>query len=58
MKVIIYFFCVFLAAVVQTILRSLLKNGVVQFIPGTFIIYFIAILCARKWCQAIDKKKK
>ena len=54
----IYFVCLLGASIIQVLLRSLLANGTVPFIPGTVIIYFIALGIARKWSNSYKEKKE
>ena len=58
MTALIYFVCFFCAAIIQTLLRSLLANGVVPFIPGRLIIYLGAIWAAKKWSSSYKENKE
>ena len=58
MIALIYFVCLLGASIIQALLRSLLASGAVPFIPGTVIIYFIALGIARKWSNSYREKKE
>lgn len=58
MPALIYFVCFLGAAIIQTLLRSLLENGAVPFIPGSLIIYLVAMWVARKWSNFYKDKKE
>ena len=52
MTALIYIVCFFGAAVVQVLLRSLLASGAVPIIPGSVVIYLVALWAARKWSSS------
>lgn len=58
MTALIYITCLFCAAIVQTILKSILHSGIVPVIPGSAVIYFIAFWTAKKWSNAYKEKKE
>ena len=58
MTALIYFVCFVGAALIQVLLRSLLANGVVPIIPGSVVIYLVAIWAARKWSTAYKENKE
>ena len=56
MKTLIWVGTFVVAVVIQTLLRALLQNGAVPFIPGTFVIYLVATFVARKLCRKWDER--
>ena len=58
MTALIYITCLFCAAIVQTILKSILHSGILPVIPGSAVIYFIAFWAAKKWSNAYKEKKE
>ena len=58
MTVLIYFVCFLGAGFIQTLLRAMLANGSVSFIPGSMIFYIVAVLVARKWSNSYKEKKE
>lgn len=56
--VLIYFICFFVASVIQAIMRSMLQNGDVSFIPGSVIFYLVAYWVARKWNNSYKERKE
>lgn len=57
MTVLIYTVCLFCASFIQVLLRSLQAKGSILIIPGTFIIYGIALSIAHKLVESIKNKK-
>ena len=58
MTALIYIICFFGAAVVQVLLRSLLASGAVPIIPGSVVIYLVALWAARKWSSSYKENKE
>ncbi len=58
MTVLIYIVCILAAAVLQTLLRSLLAQGTVSIIPGTAVFCLAALWAARKWSSSRKEKKR
>ena len=58
MTVLIYAVCILVAAVLQTLLRSLLAAGAVSVIPGTAVFCLAALWTARKWSSFHKEKKQ
>ncbi len=58
MTALIYLVCFLGAAVVQTLLRSLLANGAVPVIPGSAVIFLVTLWVARKWSSSYKEKKE
>ena len=58
MTILIYIVCIFAASIIQVLLRSMLASGVVPIIPGSVVLYLVAMWAAQKWSNYYKENKE